>query len=104
MTLLVGPEKVSILAHRIILSAQSEVFRAMLKPGRMREGNTGVVEIPNYTESTVKRMLLYIYCNTMSETMKECSFEQLFELIQMADQYLIEPLKEWCLKIIFTKR
>ena len=89
----------SIPAHRTILSAHSEVFRAMLKPESMREGETGVVELPNYEEGTVKRLLQYFYCNKINE-MGDCSLEEIIELIRMADQYLILPLKEWCLKVV----
>ena len=69
-----GPEKVSIPAYRYILSVHSEAFRAMLKPDRMREGITGVVEMPNCTEATVKRMLQYLYTNQITG-MDECSLE-----------------------------
>ena len=74
MTLIVGPEKVSIPAHRLILSTHSKVFRAMLKPDRMREGITGVVELPSCTEATVKRLLEYLYNNHVTG-MDKCSLE-----------------------------
>ena len=77
MTLLVGPEKVSIPAHRLILSAHSEVFRAMLNPEGMREGQTGVVELPNCNESTVRRFLEYLNSHTISD-IDECSLEVRF--------------------------
>ena len=74
MTLVVGPGKVSIPAHRIILSAHSEVFCAMLQPVRMREGITGRVEMPNCTEALVQRLLWYFYTNQING-MDECSLE-----------------------------
>ena len=74
MTLIVGPKKASIPAHRLILSAHSEVFRAMLKPDRMREGTTGKVEMPNCTKATVQRLLQYFYTNQITG-MDECSVE-----------------------------
>ena len=64
----------SIPAHRIFLSAHSEVFRAMLNPEGMREGKTGVVELPNCNESTVQRLLQYLYSNQISD-IKDCSLE-----------------------------
>ena len=73
MTLLVGPEKMSIPAHRIILSAHSEVFRAMLN-GLTREGNTGVVDMPNCTERTVRRMMQYMYSNEIRD-LSRCPLE-----------------------------
>ena len=74
MTLIVGTEKVSIPAHRLILSAHSEVFCAMLKPDGMREGETGIVELPNCTEATVQRLLQYLYINQVC-CKDECSLE-----------------------------
>ena len=83
MTLIVGPEKVSIPAHRTILTAHSEVFRAMLQPNSMREGETGVVELPNCSESTVKRLLQYFYINEV-RNIRQCTLE----VINIAVVYL----------------
>ena len=65
----------------------------------MREGITGVVELPNYKEGTVKRMMEYLYSNSILG-LDDCSIEEVIELIRMADQYLILPLKEWCLQVV----
>ena len=83
MTLIVGPEKVSIPAHRTILAAHSEVFRAMLKPDRMREGATGKVEMPNCTEATVQRLLQYCYTTQIS--VEACSLE-----VRLRNTFLIQ--------------
>ncbi len=76
VTLLVGPEKVPLLAHRLILTAHSEVFRAMLNPEIKREGETGQIELPNCTENTAKRLLQYLYTNQDGDT-EELSLEVL---------------------------
>ena len=65
----------SIPAHRTILAAHSDVFCAMLKPDRMREGNSGIVELPNCKEATVQRLLQYLYTNQIKNGMDECSLE-----------------------------
>ena len=46
----------------------------MLKPDGMREGETGIIELPNCTESTAKRLLHYLYTNQGGDT-KELSLE-----------------------------
>ena len=80
MTLLVGPEEVSIPAHRLILSAHSEVFRAMLNPEGMKEGKTGVVELPNCNESSVKRLLQYFYINKIRD-IHQCTVEVIINTV-----------------------
>lgn len=65
-----GPERASFPAHRSILSARCEFFRAMLRPGAMKESTAGVVRITNHSAEMVSKMLEFIYTNRVSDLHK----------------------------------
>ncbi|CCI40641.1 unnamed protein product [Albugo candida] len=90
-----GPERASFPAHRSILSARCEFFRAMLRPGAMKESTAGVVRITNHSAEMVSKMLEFIYTNRVSDLHK-LGYEQLIELLTLAEQYLLVSLRCAC--------
>ena len=82
--------------HKIILSARSEVFRAMLQAD-MEEKRSGKVEIKDYSPDVIQTLLHFIYTGSfVQENCSEEGREHLLELLQAADQYQLDLLKEAC--------
>ncbi|KAF8787840.1 Protein maternal effect lethal 26 like protein [Argiope bruennichi] len=78
-------------AHQVILSARSPVFRSLFSSD-MREKNSGHVDITDFENDTIHRMLLYMY----TDSLEDLQFESAFELYKAADKYQILSLKSRC--------
>ncbi|GBN96484.1 Speckle-type POZ protein [Araneus ventricosus] len=78
-------------AHKIILSARSSVFKTMFTTD-MREKTTDCVIIEDLDADTVRRMLLYLY----SDTLEDLDWEKAKSLYFAADKYNIAGLKHRC--------
>lgn len=117
ITFEVGPEKELLHAHRLILTARCEIFYAMLRKNSMRESENGHVRIEDHSPEMVAKMLEFIYTNRVSDIGKLSSNvsahcfsvstfsnffsnifyeQQLVDLLTLAEQYLLEPLKHRC--------
>lgn len=78
-------------AHKIALLAASDAFRAMFE-GAYRESAAGAkIEIPNIRFAVFEAMMQCIYTGDL-----EVEAELAHELLQAADQYLLEGLKRLC--------
>ncbi|CAL8116511.1 unnamed protein product [Orchesella dallaii] len=86
----VSARKSSFKAHKTILSARSSVFAAMFN-ANMIERETATVNITDFDSEVVKGMLEYLYTG---ETAVMASRAQ--ELLQIAEKYNLEELKEDC--------
>ena len=80
-----------IYAHKAILVAQSEHFKAMFLAG-MKETQETVVEIPDWTYSSYLHMIEFLYTgNILNFTVDIAG-----EVIGLADAYTLEGLKKMC--------
>ena len=77
--------------HKIILSARSQVFRAMFQAD-MEENRSGKIEIKDYSPDVIKTLLHFIYTSSLDCTDQD----HLLDLLQAADQYQLDLLKEVC--------
>lgn len=77
--------------HKIILSARSQVFRAMFQAD-MEENRSGKIEIKEYSPDVIKTLLHFVYTSSLDCTDQD----HLVDLIQAADQYQLDLLKEAC--------
>lgn len=78
-------------AHKIALVSASAAFRSMFE-GAYRESNSGTkIEIPNIRFAVFEEMMLCIYTGDL-----EVVPDLAQELLQAADQYLLEGLKRLC--------
>ncbi|XP_055952832.1 speckle-type POZ protein B-like [Argiope bruennichi] len=77
--------------HKNILSARSPVFKAMFTKD-MKETINDTVEIIDLDADTVRRLLLYMY----TDTIHECQWENIMHLYFAADKYEVLSLKEKC--------
>ena len=92
--ILVGEHEEVVMAHRAILMSRSEVFRAMLGNGSMRESTEGVVRMDGHTKKMVEKFLEFLYTN-MIENLEapECSLDDQLELLGLAEEYFCPFLK-----------
>lgn len=81
-------------AHRAMLAARCEYFRAMFKPGGMIESTQagGVIEVPNHSPAIFSLMLEYIYSNSIKKLFAHSS-DDMIALMSLANEYLIDDLK-----------
>ncbi|GFY50852.1 speckle-type POZ protein-like B [Trichonephila inaurata madagascariensis] len=84
-------------AHKSILSARSPVFLAMFTSD-MKESLQDYVDVSDLEDDTVRRMLLYLY----TDTLKDLQWENALKLYAAADKYQIVTLKVKC--CYFLKR
>ena len=77
-------------AHRLILSARSPVFAAMLQSD-MSESVNGEIKIDDVDKDVIKEMLRYMY-----KVEVEDGFTKFKELLVLADKYQVEELVKFC--------
>jgi len=73
--------------HRVILSARSDIFGAMLEHN-MKESETGEVVINDFDLTTVKALLMYMYSGEVEHYQGNSK-----QLMKAADKYRVEELK-----------
>lgn len=78
-------------AHKIILTSRSPVFRGMFN-AKMKERDTGLVTIPNFSFKTFSVLLEFIYTNSCTRLDKANAEE----IMQASDMYEVSGLKQLC--------
>ncbi|GBN82764.1 Speckle-type POZ protein [Araneus ventricosus] len=78
-------------AHKAILSARSPVFKAMFT-NDLKEKTTNHVDVKDFDDETVRRLLSYIYTNTV----ENLQWKTAFQLYVAADKYSVKSLKKKC--------
>ncbi|XP_055952081.1 speckle-type POZ protein B-like isoform X3 [Argiope bruennichi] len=84
-------------AHWFILTARSPVFRAMFK-NDMKEKAKDRIDIKDMKPDTVRRMLLYLY----TDSLEELDWEIASDLYVAAEKYQILALKDKCSSFLKT--
>lgn len=84
-------------AHKSILSARSEYFRAMFKKGGMSESSQNSVIVDTYEKSTFSKCLEYIYTNNV-KNLESCPSSDIEYLLVMANEYCLDTLQTMCEK------
>ena len=87
----ISKDEDEIQCHGLILSVRSKVFETILEPTKKSE-NT--INIKDFDTSTIRKMLRYIYTDTVDED------EIDIDLLAIADMYQIDGLKIACEKNI----
>lgn len=80
--------------HKVILSARSPVFYAMLKSD-MQEAKNGCANVPDFDSKVMEEVLRFIYYNKVEELENIARI-----LVYAAEKYQLEKLKEVCLESI----
>ncbi|GBN07131.1 hypothetical protein AVEN_231139-1 [Araneus ventricosus] len=83
------------LAHKVILSAASSVFKTMFS-GNMKEKGSDCVDIEGLDDDVVRRMLHYIYTSRV----EGLSNDSAVHLYYVAHEYAILSLKNVCVSYI----
>eukprot|EP00928_Gymnodinium_smaydae_P078349 TRINITY_DN6222_c0_g1_i1.p1 TRINITY_DN6222_c0_g1~~TRINITY_DN6222_c0_g1_i1.p1 ORF type:complete len:526 (+),score=114.64 TRINITY_DN6222_c0_g1_i1:260-1837(+) len=86
-----------IYAHKAILVAQCEHFRAMFTGGRFAESSQHEVEIPQWSHAAFMAMLEWLYTG---RTPRELALTQLTEVLGLADHYTLDGLKLMCENVL----
>ena len=94
VTLIVGPDKVPVKAHRIILSTFFLYFRKMFA-NEMKESTENVVHLPCVEPESMNVILDYAY-NGMVDLVKE----NVLEIIVLANYFMCEVLIHQCCNFI----
>ncbi|CAL1293286.1 unnamed protein product [Larinioides sclopetarius] len=84
-------ENETFLAHKAVLCARSPVFKRMFTSD-MREKTDECVNIPDLDDDTVRRMLHFLY----TDTIEDLQWEGAKDLYFAADKYEIFSLKQKC--------
>lgn len=93
ITITIGSENETLFAHKCILIARSDVFRAMFR-SNMKETQCGEIFIEDFESCIIKEMVHYMYTDIYPDT----SFmnDQCLTLLKAAAKYQILGLKEYC--------
>eukprot|EP00439_Symbiodinium_sp_Y106_P042664 s2689_g5.t1 len=86
-----------IYAHKAILVAQCEHFRAMFAGGRFAESREAEIEIPQWSHTAFNAMLEWLYTG---HAPRELSAEHLTEVLGLADHYTLDGLKHVCENVL----
>jgi len=84
-------------AHKAILVAQCEHFRAMFTGGRFAESSQNEIEIPQWSHTAFLAMLEWLYTG---HTPRELSAAHLTEVLGLADHYTLDGLKHVCENVL----
>lgn len=96
VTFIVGTEPKEFLnAHKVILSARSDYFKAMFRKGGLQESIKSSVEFPSHEPSAFRRMLEYVYSNDV-KGIELCSANEIIELLSIAHEFLLTDLMRLC--------
>lgn len=90
-----GEEDEPIGAHKAILTARGEYFRACFRKGGMRESESNVIRIEHHDRTTVLRMLEYIYTNRVA-LLSTCSAQEILDTLRLGEEYFLPGLKRLC--------
>lgn len=85
-------------AHRAILAAGSDYFRAMLTSTCQEAQPQAHISIVGYSEEAVRSMLEYIYNSKLSKHRPK-DFSEM-ELLRLADQYQLAELRAQTVSLI----
>ncbi|BBI30279.1 BTB/POZ domain-containing protein [Acanthamoeba castellanii medusavirus] len=80
-------------AHRAILSARCETFRAMFTGGMVESGaSAGPIPVADCAPRAFRALLHYLYTDAIAAK----DITELMELLELADRYLLEGLRSEC--------
>ncbi|GBM17871.1 Speckle-type POZ protein B [Araneus ventricosus] len=82
-------------AHKIILSAKSQVFEEMFTKDKSKKGRK-VIELTDFDPDILRRLLLYMY----SENVEDLTPEAAVKLYKVAIKYELQDLREKCSKFL----
>ena len=98
ITLLIGPEKQSIKAHRLILASASDYFKAMFNTN-LKEGKQSEVGLPKTDMSTMNSIIDFIYTGKLKvsdgnveKILTAANFFGISKVVTKCVQYIIQRI------------
>lgn len=92
---IVGPERQVIFAHKDVLAARADYFRAMFQPQGMLESSQDAIQILEHDSTAFKRAIEYLYTNNIRD-ISTFDADELISLMTICDEYLLSGLKVVC--------
>lgn len=87
---------VEIRAHKCILTARGEYFKAFFRKNAFRESEGGKIHVDRcFSPETIRKMLEFIYCNRIS-SIHESSAQELLDLLHISNLWMLRDLKRLC--------
>lgn len=83
-------------AHKVILASRCERFRGMFSSGMVESEYQAAIHIPNVKKKTFISLMHWLYTGRLDTV----STEQAIQMLQLADEYLVEDLKLHCCFIL----
>ena len=81
-------------AHKSILTARTDYFKALFRHDTFRESQHGIVTVEaEFTADHVRSVLRYVYCNRVPR-LEHAGTEELLALWRLADQWLLPRLQQ----------
>jgi len=90
----VGKEEQMFYAHRVVLAARSDYFKAMFSWDEMKESVTSELRKPNTEPRYFKAILQYIYSGKIS--LHGVSIDDIFQILLLSDEFIIPSLIDTC--------
>ena len=94
LTLLVGPDKVPIRVHKLVLAAHFQYFKSMFSSGLM-ESTSSEVHLPFVGPEDLNLILKYAYCGEVN-----LSKDNVFKIAVMANYFGCDVLMDKCCNFI----
>jgi hypothetical protein len=90
---LCGDDPDPVFAHKAILCSGSEYFEKMFVESQMKESKSPLVTLPSTNKQALEEVFRFIYTAEAVLTPRNLAF-----VYSLADQFLLDGLKEKCLK------
>lgn len=93
------PRMVEIRAHKCILTARADYFKALFRKDTFRESSTCTIRVEEYFgPKTVSRMLEFVYTNRIFDLSGDISIDpqEILDLLHMGDIWQLRDLKRLC--------
>jgi len=87
------PTLVEIPAHKCILTARTDYFKAFFRKDGFKESSSGKIHVdPHFSTHIVRLMLEFIYTNRI-QTISDASTDDLITILDLSNQWLMRDLK-----------
>jgi len=83
----------SLPAHKVILAARSDFFKALLMEGGMKETGSSEIPIGDLSKEILQLLLIHLYSGTV-----ECDGDHIFPLFVAADRFTLHDLRAFAVQ------
>ncbi|KAJ9611771.1 hypothetical protein H2200_004955 [Cladophialophora chaetospira] len=105
VTLRVGPNNVTLTAHKAVLTTTAH-FAKCLEEGRFEEGDNKIITLPEDDPAYMAAVIRFLYCGYIfvpKSRASETYLTYLIKLYAIADKYCIEKMCEYAVTLVEGK-